>query len=160
MKYINNYKTFENVSQLVKPGKKEYDLNDIRSCFVELEDENFNINIKVGYLKFSRHFSEVRDGLEISIKKGDYFIVDSIIENLEISQEYIENKYNVKLDFISKPRYKSIDINDITQYNFPVKDIVSSFSEIGGLEVSSLYIHFRPINNFDKIKTYIKNKLK
>jgi hypothetical protein len=133
---------------------KKYDIEDIKSCFVELEDEHFTIGITIGYLKFTgRHFNSIDNGIRISVEANNrFFLVDEIIETLEVAQEYIEETYNVKLDFIAK-----MIIDEKSGYE--KKLTVDNFDKIGESSIERIYIYFRPVNTLDKVKNYIKSKL-
>jgi len=164
MKHIKIFEEFD---------KHNYDLDVIKSCFVKLEDEKFRIEIEVGYLKFvrpikknryyfrERHYTkDVKNGIKITITKNSssllfppITITDEMKDILEVSSDYLQDKYNLRLDYINvvtvTPRVGSYD-----------KKTFDSFDEIDkDLEASSLYLHFRPANTIDKVKTYIKSKL-
>ena len=148
MKHIKIFEEFD---------KNNYDLDGIKSCFVELEDENFHIEIEVGYLKFVRHTKDVKNGIKITITKNSsslleptITITDEMKDILEVSGDYLQDKYNLRLDYI----------NVVTHRRSYDKNTFDSFDEIyKDLEVSCLYLHFRPTNTIDKVKTYIKSKL-
>jgi hypothetical protein len=149
MKHINSFEIFEN---------KKYDIEDIKSCFVELQDMGFNIEVNIGYLKMvGKNFRDVDKGIEIKVSKDGYrsfLLDDEIVEVLEVAKEYLEESSNVKLDFISKY---------FINYNgYENKETLDSFENIQKKHISleRIYIYFRPVNTLDKVKNYIKNKLK
>lgn len=146
---------------LVRFNETAQDEIDIKSCFIELIDDNFEVQVQQGYLKFVRHAKDVEKGIMVKVSKVGVvtFVINNIVDILEVSAEFLEEKYNLKLDYITVVDTIS---NRQSRRNFSYdKETFDKFSEIDkDLTISSLYIHFRPINNFDKIKTYIKNKLK
>ena len=148
MKHINSFEIFEN---------KKYDIDSIKSCFVELQDMGFNIEVNIGYLKMvGKNFRDVDKGIEIKVSKDahrSFLLDDEIVEVLEVAKEYLEESNNVKLDFIAKY---------FINYNgYENKETLDSFENIQKKHISleRIYIYFRPINTLDKVKTYIKNKL-
>jgi len=149
MKHINSFKVFEN---------KKYDIEDIKSCFVELQDMGFNIEVNIGYLKtIVKNFRDVDKGIEIKVSRDGYrnfLLDDEIVEVLEVAKEYLEESNNVKLDFITK--------HFIDYYHNENKEILDSFDNIQkkNISIERIYIYFRPENTLDKVKYYIKNKLK
>ncbi len=157
MKYIKIFEEF---------GENKYDLDGIKSCFVELEDDNFDIEIEVGYLKFIRHAENVKNGIKITLtkkiqyrwvtdKRSEFTIDNELKDILEVSNDYLQDKYNLKLDYIAAITSTSV------QLYFDGKKTFYCFDEIDkDLKTSILYLHFRPVNTFDKVKNYIKNKLK
>lgn len=136
---------------------KNYNLDSIKSCFVELQDIGFNIEVRIGYLKFNgRHFSSFDDGIEIKISKKNnkpFFLDDNLLEIIEVSKEYLEETSNVKLDFITKIKIINNEVDKIICQSF--KDIQKK-----DIYLDKMYINFKPINTLDKVKNYIKTKLK
>ena len=135
----------------------KYDIDSIKSCFVELQDMGFSIEVNIGYLKkIGKNFKDVDKGIEIKVSKDDhrsFLLDDEVLEVLEVAKEYLEESNNVKLDFIAKY---------FLNYNgYENKETLDSFENIQKRRISleRIYIYFRPINVLDKVKTYIKSKL-
>ena len=162
MKHIKIFEEFE---------KHNYDLDVIKSCFVELEDDNFDIEIEVGYLKFVRHAKDVKNGIRIKITKNNtsmlfapITITDEVKDILEVSSDYLQEKYNLRFDYISvvdtiSPSRRICQSRQRNQSGLNKKTF-DSFDEIDkDLPASSIYLYFRPANTIDKVKTYIKSKL-
>jgi hypothetical protein len=147
MKHIKIFEEFD---------KNNYDIDSIKSCFVELQDKAFDIDITIGYLRFDgRHFSSFDDGIEIKISKKNqkpFFLDDDLLEIIEVSKEYLEETSNVKLDFITKIKIINNEVDKIICQSF--KDIQKK-----DIYLDKIYINFKPVNFLDKFKNYIKNKL-
>ena len=94
-----------------------------------------------------RHLEFIENGFDISISNTNLFKIDDIIDVLDSTKEYIYEKYNMKLDFISKNLQY-----DYMQYK--------SFDEIKNDYLQNIRITFKPIGFLTKAKNYIKNKFK
>ena len=148
MKHIKIFEEFD---------KNNYDIDSIKSCFVDLQDIGFNIEVNIGYLKtIGKNFRDIDKGIEIKVSRDGYrnfLLDDEIVEVLEVAKEYLEESNNVKLDFITK--------HFIDYYHNENKETLDSFENIQKKHISieRIYIYFRPVNTLDKVKNYIKSKL-
>ncbi len=97
-----------------------------------------------------RHLEFIENGFDISISNANLFKIDDIIDVLDSTKEYIYEKYNMKLDFISKN----------LQYDYMQYMQYKSFDEIKNDYLRNIRITFKPIGFLTKAKNYIKNKFK
>lgn len=98
MRYLDNFKAFE--SNIHEIGLED----DIENnCFLDLMDRGFKIRIIPFYIKSNgRHFVSEDNGIDITISSNTLFQIEDIMDELLTAKEYIEEKYDMKLDFINK----------------------------------------------------------
>lgn len=144
MRYLESFKVFES-------GKQSINIEDIKYSLVELIDRGFEIKIIPFYMNSNgRHLEFIENGFDISISNANLFKIDDIIDVLDSTKEYIYEKYNMKLDFISKN----------LQYDYMQYMQYKSFDEIKNDYLRNIRITFKPIGFLTKAKNYIKNKFK
>jgi hypothetical protein len=143
MRYLDSFKKFEgNVHDI----GLEDDIEN--NCFVEMIDRGFKIRIIPFYIKSNgRHFVSEDNGIDITISNNTLFQIEDIMDELLTAKEYIEEKYDMKLDFINKNMQY-----DHTYYK--------NFDELIDSHLEYIRITFRPINIIDKTKSYIMSKFK
>ncbi len=144
MRYLDNFKAFE--SNIHEIGLED----DIENnCFLDLMDRGFKIEILPLYMSHNgRRLEYVDNGLDISITNSNIFKVSDILDELLTAKEYIEEKYNMKLDFIA---------NKDTEIYCPK---YKTFDEILNVSLTDIRMTFKPIGFLTKAKNYIKNKFK
>ncbi len=124
MKYLDNFKAFE--SNIHEIGLED----DIENnCFLDLMDRGFKIRIIPFY---GRHFVSEDNGIDITISNNTLFQIEDIMDELLTAKEYIEEKYNMELDFINRDY-------DHTDYK--------TFDKIKGYSLLYIRITFKPNRN-------------
>lgn len=93
MKHLKSYKLFESSDDAIRAYANEIDLYEstkdyLKDIFLELEDENFLIDIAGRWMRTSE-FEELT-GYEVKIKRSKTFLLEDIYEYILACKSYLK----------------------------------------------------------------------